>query len=69
VPEVQIKNIYPDIPEADLNCLPEPAVPVNLSTEVMADLWTNQVVDAGADCRSKLTTIRDLVHSWPTKGN
>lgn len=65
VPVPEIHNVYPVIPDTDLMCAAEPIVPADLTREVAADLWVNSVVDAGADCRSKLDTIRSLVNSWP----
>jgi len=59
------KNIYPDVPADDLMCADEPAVPPAVKTEVQAGLWTNELIDAGDDCRKKLRTIRDIVSKWP----
>lgn len=56
----KIERVRQEVPPQLLTCAPEPAVPASDMEDVVA-LWTVDVLDAGADCRSKLDQVRKLV--------
>ena len=65
-PEIQTKLVYPPRPEAsDLVCTAEPLVPDMIATDTAGAEWAEAVRQAGADCRSKLDSIRVYVGKWP----
>lgn len=56
----KIERVRQEIPPELLMCAVEPAAPAgNLESDVA--LWAVDVLDAGADCRSKLDQVRALV--------
>lgn len=66
-PEVRTVYERPAIPDTMLSCLREPLVP-DARTDVDLALWTQAVREAGADCRSKLDAMRELVTTWGDNG-
>lgn len=63
-PVPQVINVYPVVPANFLNCSPEPA-PSQILTDVQLAQFTESVRIAGADCRSRLQSVRGVVDSWP----
>jgi hypothetical protein len=53
------------VPPDALACLLEPPAPGSAETDVDLARWTQEVRDAGADCRAKLEWLRALVATWP----
>jgi len=68
-PVTRTEYVYPRIPSDALTCLGEVAVPERLTMPGALDREAASFEDenrrAGADCRSKLDWVRDLVASWP----
>ena len=65
--EIRTIYEYPTIPAEGLSCLHEPAVP-KAKTDIDLALWAQAVREAGADCRTKLEAIRNLVATWGSDG-
>lgn len=64
-PEIRDVQVYPDIPDDDLICAGEPIVPAMVMTDSDLAQWAEMVRQAGADCRSKLNTVKAIRDSWP----
>jgi hypothetical protein len=61
---VEVRNVYPQIPANFLNCTDEPPV-----GQILTDVQLAQLAEAlrvaGADCRSRLNSVRGTVAAWP----
>lgn len=60
--EVRV-NVYPDIPTDWLHCSSDPEIPADIKQDT--DIPYQDLLDAWADCSSKLMKIDDLVSKWP----
>lgn len=67
--EIRTEYVYPSIPADALTCVDEVVVPEYLTMSGALDRQAIGFEDenrrAGADCRSKLDWIRELVATWP----
>lgn len=53
------------VPADWLSCTEEPRVPSMVNTDTELAQWAESTRLAGADCRAKILSLRDLVATWP----